>query len=501
MAEVFLARSVSSGLGKLVALKRTLPDYLDSEEMGQMFLDEMKVAACLNHRNIVQTFDFGMVQSQAYFVMEFIHGVSLRELVAYLRDENEYLDLAMVFYIIKEVAEGLDYAIRVQDPSSGRPLSLVHRDLSPHNIMITYNGEVKIIDFGVAKASATQQTVHGVVKGKIAYMSPEQNRGEPIDQRSDLFSLGVVFWELLTNRRFFSGQSVHEVKERVREYRIENLNFSESQRVEFARDILAKLLHHKVQKRYQGPRDLIKDLNFVLNRVYPFFSSEELAARLKNDYFQKKFLDSTEDFKVMQASKLEPELLVEKTVLTAKSQKPKLPPQRLASVNRFRVVSENARSLNLGRLFFVLVLLFMGCLAAVAYRVYFPNYNWDLSSYKQVVQEVSEKVTGEIRGQQKVVAVIPQPVTVVFSSNPPGASMLIDGQSHSLNIPISVMMELSKNYQIDVYKEGYIPRSFKFLPTKSTQYEIKLERFPFLRVAANQEEFKVKKTTRRKRKK
>lgn len=507
MAEVFLARStVSHGLGKIVALKKTLPDYLDSHEMRQMFLDEMRIAACLNHQNIVQTFDFGMVNSEAYFVMEFIHGVSLRELIAYLRESEELLDLPLVFYIIKEIAEGLDYAVHVQDPSSGKPLNLIHRDLSPHNIMLTFDGEVKVIDFGIAKASASEHTTHGVVKGKVVYMSPEQIHGEPIDHRTDLFSLGIIFWELLTNRRFFSGSSIEEVRKKVMEYKIDNLNFAESNRIDFSKKILEKLLHHKPELRYQGARELIKDLNFILNRVYPQFSSQELSDHLKYRSFVRQYLSSFEELK---AFRQEPSVkqsypksvsMLEKTLLTLKRvnpfSSPRLPPQKVLRMDQLRVVSENER-IPLGKMFVGLVFVVIGCFGGVAFRVYFPNvsvpsYNLDLASYKDTLREFNDAFQERFFKKKKVVVAPARMVSITFSSVPSGATMLVDGQAHSLAVPVSLAMEQNKVYQVDIYKETYIPHSFKYVPKQETHHIVHLQSFPTLKITEYREN-KIKK--------
>ncbi|WP_413612309.1 serine/threonine protein kinase [Bdellovibrio sp. HCB-110] len=468
MAEVFLARSnMSLGQGRLVALKRTLPAYLDSSELCRMFVDEMKVAACLNHQNIVQTFDFGVVDSQAYFVMEYIHGVSLRELIAVLRDRGEYLPLPMVLYILKEVTDGLEYAANVQDPATGTPLNLIHRDLSPHNIMLTYDGEVKVIDFGIAKATAaTNQTHHGIIKGKIAYMSPEQERGDFIDQRSDLFSLGIIFWELLCNRRFFAGSSVDEVKRYLREFRIDGLNLFESARVRAFEPILRKLLHHKVEKRYAHARHVGRDLQLMLNQLYPQFSSEELAVQLKSEYFPKRYLDSLEELRSLQEKAKIPERpqLIEKTIITNRLREPMVS-SRPAMRTHFRVVSENSEFSLLDIFKSFLLGITVCCLGFIGYKLVESN-----------------TITAMIKPHRQSAAVMDEPIS--FAAVPSDASISINGWMLTSS-RTDVMLKRGQEYQIEVSKVGYITKSFKFVPTKPARYEIRLDLLPRLKISEN----------------
>ena len=204
MAEVYLAKSVgATGLNKFFAIKRILPQFSSNEEFVAMFKEEANVAINLNHGNVVSIFDFGIEKSQFYLVMDFVEGRNLRQIINELKKNNKSFSIDQALFMIKETAAGLDHAHRCTDTKTGRPLNITHRDMSPQNIMVSFEGEVKVIDFGIAKAETEQEeTKAGTLKGKFGYMSPEQAEGLPIDPRTDVFALGIVLWELLANDRF-----------------------------------------------------------------------------------------------------------------------------------------------------------------------------------------------------------------------------------------------------------------------------------------------------------
>ena len=204
MAQIWLARQQGlEGFEKLLVVKRILPHLAENDDFIKMFLDEARIAARLNHPNVVQIFDLG-AQDDSYFIaMEYIHGEDVRRVWKRAEAVGRPVPIPLVCRIIMDACAGLDYAHKKLD-QSGRPLNIVHRDISPQNILVTFEGGVKVVDFGIAKA-ADQATVtkSGVLKGKYSYMSPEQASGKKIDSRTDIFALGVVLYELLTGTRLF----------------------------------------------------------------------------------------------------------------------------------------------------------------------------------------------------------------------------------------------------------------------------------------------------------
>ncbi|HZX42028.1 MAG TPA: serine/threonine-protein kinase, partial [Myxococcaceae bacterium] len=209
MAEVFLAKTDGPmGFEKLLVIKRILPHLAEDPQFVEMFLAEAKLAARLNHPNLVQLFDFGEAEGSYFIAMEYIDGATLRLLLARSRDLRSPMSLALGARIVSLAAEGLAYAHDFRDQVTDEPLHLVHRDVSPDNILIGRSGAVKLVDFGIAKARGqNHHTQAGTVKGKVAYMAPEQLRGEPLDRRVDLYALGVVLYELCTGRMPFEASS------------------------------------------------------------------------------------------------------------------------------------------------------------------------------------------------------------------------------------------------------------------------------------------------------
>ncbi len=219
MAEVFAAtREGAAGFEKQVALKRILPHLVDDPELVEMFLDEARLASKLTHANVAQVFDFGEADGSFFIVMEWIRGKDLRRVMRAAADAGEAVTPVQAALVGQGVARALACAHGLEG-DDGRPLGLVHRDVSPQNVLVSFDGEVKLTDFGIAKvATGRSRTAAGVIKGKCAYMSPEQARGEAVDGRTDLFALGVVLWELVSGQPLFTGRSDAEILRAVERF-------------------------------------------------------------------------------------------------------------------------------------------------------------------------------------------------------------------------------------------------------------------------------------------
>lgn len=288
MAEVYLAKSLGAvGVNKFVAVKRILPQHSESQEYIDMFKEEAKIAVNLNHGNVVSIYDFGVEYKQFFLVMEHVEGRNLRQIVNEMKKANVQFTIDQIVYIAKEVAAGLDHAHRCIDGSTGRPLNITHRDMSPQNIMVSFEGEVKIIDFGIAKAETQiEATKAGTLKGKFGYMSPEQADGMPIDLRTDIFSLGIVLWELLANDRLFTSSSEAAILRKIRECQIPSIRkINPSVPPELER-IVNKALAKDKSLRYQTAAALHRDLNRFLNTQYPEFSPHDFSVFIKTAFSQ-----------------------------------------------------------------------------------------------------------------------------------------------------------------------------------------------------------------------
>jgi len=218
MAEVYVAEAESmAGFKKKVAIKRILPGLIKDQRFVRMFLDEARLSLRLNHANVVSVFDIGESENTYFIVMDFVHGTNLKALLEYQAKKGGAMPVPLVVWILNEILKGLAYAHKLTDSETGRPIGIVHRDISPPNILVSWNGEVKLTDFGLAKATTQlESTDPGVVKGKYSYLSPEAARGEEIDHRADVFSAGILAFEMLTGRRLFRGKNDYQTIALVR---------------------------------------------------------------------------------------------------------------------------------------------------------------------------------------------------------------------------------------------------------------------------------------------
>ena len=224
MAEVFLAKVVGAeGFEKPVAVKRILPSLAQDREFVELFLREAKLTVCLQHANVVQVFDLGSINGQYYMVMEFVDGENLRAVQRGAAGNQVPLGLREVCFIVQQVTEGLAYAHSRSD-AVGRPLNIIHRDVNPSNVMVASSGEVKLADFGIAKAANAQNgTQAGVVKGKAGYLAPEQVKGAEVDQRADLFLIGLMLYELLAGKQLFSGPDYFLTLRNIAQFDVKSL--------------------------------------------------------------------------------------------------------------------------------------------------------------------------------------------------------------------------------------------------------------------------------------
>ncbi|MDR3672746.1 MAG: protein kinase [Holophaga sp.] len=265
MAELFKARQRGvQNFEKIVAIKRILPHLSDTDEFVRMFIDEAKLAAQLSHPNIVQIYDLGKASGFYYIAMEYVDGRDLRSLLRKMREYKLPMPEALAATVIMKVASALDYAHRKR-ATDDKELKLVHRDISPQNILISYEGAVKLVDFGIAKAaSKTTQTQSGSLKGKLLYMSPEQALGQDLDGRSDIYSLGLVLAELLTGERCFQADSELGVLEKVRLGKVVDVRTINPGISAEMGAILGRVLQKDVELRYASARLLERDLKALL---------------------------------------------------------------------------------------------------------------------------------------------------------------------------------------------------------------------------------------------
>ncbi len=267
MAEVYLARKKGlQGFTKPVAMKVILPQHAENKNFIDMFLNEARLCVYLNHSHIAQVMDLGEVNGQYFIAMEFAHGMDLQQISKKTRKSGRLLPLPYAAKIISQTAEALYYAHTKVDPY-GKPLGIVHRDISPHNIILTFDGEPKLIDFGIAKATVTyREDDDKVLKGKFSYMSPEQIRGMPIDPRTDIFALGIVLWEICTGASLYRESSELLTMEAILRKPVPKPRELRGDMPVDLEAIILKSLAKQTKDRFQTAFEMHQSLEGYLNR-------------------------------------------------------------------------------------------------------------------------------------------------------------------------------------------------------------------------------------------
>jgi len=274
MAEVFLAKPSDAVLSKLVALKRILPEFTDDSLFREHFQREGKIALSLRHQGIVSVHEMGIIEQQCYISMEYFPGKTLADIINQMHKLNVKTDQFDVAFIIMRVAEALNYIHHFKDYGSQR--EILHRDISPHNIMVGFDGAVKLIDFGIAKDTSLEFSKTKSLKGKFAYMSPEQIRHEQLTKQTDIFSLGIVLWELLTQKKLFAGKTIEEVTKKVEKCEVPSLAKIVPHVSSLLGNICKKALEEKSQNRYPNAAEMADNIQSFLK----FYKKENPQAHL-----------------------------------------------------------------------------------------------------------------------------------------------------------------------------------------------------------------------------
>ena len=288
MAEIFLARvSGLPGFQKMVVIKRILPQLATNDDFIEMFLDEARIAATLQHPNVVQMYDVGVVDGNYFIAMEYLHGEDVRSIQKTLWKRDEKLPLEHALNVMIGICSGLHYA-HDKVGFDGKPLNIVHRDVTPQNVIVTYDGGVKLLDFGIAKASNRfGETRFGTLKGKVPYMSPEQCRGEPLDRRSDIFSLGIMLYELTVGRKLYRGKSDFEILKQIVEGTVARPTEIDAHYDKQLEKIVMRALEKERDKRYQTVREMLHDLEQLVRQSQIYLSPSSLQQFMEKVFGRK----------------------------------------------------------------------------------------------------------------------------------------------------------------------------------------------------------------------
>jgi serine/threonine protein kinase len=279
MAEVYRGESSGiEGFRKKVAIKRVLPKLSQNQEFIDMFLDEARLCAYLNHSKCVQVFDIGQGAGSHFIVMEYVDGADLKGVLDYLAGQRERMSSSVACLIAQQVCEGLGYAHDAVD-HAGQPLDIVHRDISPHNVLMTRFGEVKLVDFGLARASShLTDEDEDIVKGKFGYLAPEVTRGQGADRRVDIFAAGILLWEMLAGRRLFHGSSDLETFKLVQAAVIPDIRSLRPDVSPELHRVLMRALAADPNQRYPNAHEFARDLSRVFLEQGDPVTYQDLAA-------------------------------------------------------------------------------------------------------------------------------------------------------------------------------------------------------------------------------
>lgn len=280
MAQIYKA---STPTGKVFTLKKILQDYSANPDFIKMFLEEAKISLNLKHPNVVRVLDFGQNEGTYFLAMEYVFGKDVGSLLRTSVEKRIYIPIDVACFIVWQCAKGLDYAHNLTD-GFGKPTGIIHRDISPPNILISYNGDSKVLDFGIAKAARSTSratTRSGVLKGKFSYMSPEQASGQPLSPQSDLYSLAIVFYELLTSRSLFFSQDEMETLERVRRGDVDSPRKHRKEIPEELEAIVMKALSRKEKNRFANCAEFADAIRGFLRNHYQRTDSRAVAKFLR----------------------------------------------------------------------------------------------------------------------------------------------------------------------------------------------------------------------------
>lgn len=278
MAKICRARFLGEQADKVVAIKMVQPQFSKDESFKTMFMDEIKVTFGLLHPNIVQTYDYGIHNEQLYVAMEYCDGRNLKEYLDKLKQKKFVFPVEISVYIVTQMCQGLHYAHTLTDKLTGKEANIIHRDISPHNVMLTYDGAIKVIDFGIAKAeSNSESTQAGTIKGKLSYLAPEYLDGLELDANYDQFAVGITLWEMLCSRKLFKAANDLAVLKKIQECKVpapSSINPNVSKELD---EIVMRSLHKDRNKRYENMDQLNRALIKFLYANYPDFNSSDLS--------------------------------------------------------------------------------------------------------------------------------------------------------------------------------------------------------------------------------
>lgn len=457
MAEIYKAKTFGSdGFEKTVVIKKILPHWANDPEFVRMLVDEAKLSVMLDHPNVVDVMDLGSVENTYYISMAFIDGFDLKTLMNRVEEKGRKIPIDVACYIVMQTAAGLDYAHKKIGPD-GKPLNIIHRDVSPHNILLSYNGDVKIGDFGIAKAASKGSfTATGMLKGKFSYMSPEQTRGETLNQQSDIFPLGVVLYEMITGKKCFDGDTALAILEKIRHSNLKPEDLPTSI-PDPLRKILAKAMAGALSDRYESAEAFQVDLAHFLAQYHPGFLPKDLASFMKE--FKKEGAPETSIKHEPTLKKNTRDALVMQSSETSVSFIPGY--QSAHTPGTAAAKKSSSAWLWIALLFFF----FFGFVAVGGYfiwtKVIQPKFASQqvpgiLSNTSLVPTQATTTTSSTPAGVTAPAGQLPNLGYVEIKSNPPGAEIVLDKKYTGLKTPATIPnLALYVSHEITLQMQSY----------------------------------------------
>lgn len=443
MAEVFFAKSYGvRGFQRLLVIKRILPNLSKDEEFVEMFIDEAKISVELNHSNICQVTDLGKIDGNYFIAMEYVNGKDLRAILKKSHVLQKPIPPEYSIYIMSEVLKGLDYAHKREDTITGRSFSVVHRDISPQNVMVSYQGDVKIVDFGIAKTEfKLHRTQAGVLKGKFAYMSPEQAMGLELDARTDIFSASILLYEMLSGDRLFLGGTDFETLENIKMCKVPPLSKTLGNIPEELDNIVLRGLKKNADDRWESAGDMQVALTKLLYSNYPDFHPDQISGFLQTLFRDeiasennalKGALEKISDEQIQKAEKasaMDQENHGHNTILSPSS-------ARMSGITRPSLLAklniDQWSPLGKGAALFALAFVLYFALKALLVSTPAPT-------------PTATNTTSQ-----------PSQLTYEITSTPDQAWISLNGERKGLT-PLSIVLPTNTFYDVEITKDGFLP--------------------------------------------
>ncbi len=458
MGEVFFARGPGAkGLGKFVALKKIRPDCVRDENMKKLFRREAEIAIQLNHPNIAAIYEVGEYQDSLFLVLEYVAGVTLRDIFEARTEGVLKLDLANVLQIVISLLSGLSYAHRFVDPATQKNFPIIHCDICMQNVLVSFEGDVKLIDFGIAKIEG-RDGQSGPILGKIDYMSPEHLMGQSLDGRADIFAAGIIMWELLTGSRYYGGKSEQEIRQCIVTGQRPKALPSQIQFSKQLQVFIDRMIACDLNDRYSSAEEVAADLRLFFGRIFPRYIPSQFRHALEGAFRQEVQFHREMIAKFSQVTpvQVESERRDPEDPISSNS---KIVPSDISKYNLKKSITKRiliVHEFGYGRIFRNHFFIGALVLAMGFFLLKFLPPNTFESIVKRFFQEripaslISQAATHDVTENYSG-----KKVTLYVDTVPSGAQVVVDGRKIYRRTPINLLVIPGQTYILGFEKRGF----------------------------------------------